>query len=91
MSSLYIIQYSLVPVDIAEDLIYGRFTMHFPPNSLTQQRTNIPINVVITALYTIRREAAAGVLDEPDSAKPAQQSSHTGPVVYIGWIRFQPM
>ncbi len=27
----------------------------------------------------------AGVLDEPDSAKPAQLSSNTGPPSYIGW------
>jgi hypothetical protein len=30
-----------------------------------------------------------GVLNELDSAKPAQQSSHTGPPGYIGWTRFQ--
>jgi hypothetical protein len=30
-----------------------------------------------------------GVLEEPDSAKPAQLSSHTGPPGYIGWTRFQ--
>jgi hypothetical protein len=33
----------------------------------------------------------AGVLDEPDSAKPAQRSSFTGPPGYIGWTQFQPM
>ncbi len=35
-----------------------------------------------------------GVLDEPDSTKPAQRSSFTGPPGYIGmigWTRFQPM
>ncbi len=31
-----------------------------------------------------------GVLDEPDSAKPAQLSSRTGPPGYIWWRRFQP-
>ncbi len=30
-------------------------------------------------------KAAVGVLDEPDSAKPAERSSHTGPKGYIGW------
>jgi hypothetical protein len=31
-----------------------------------------------------------GVLNELDSAKPAQRSSHhTGPPGYIGWTRFQ--
>ncbi len=33
----------------------------------------------------------ARVLDEPDSAKPAQLIIHTGPPGYIGWTRFQPM
>jgi hypothetical protein len=27
----------------------------------------------------------AGVLEEPDSAKPGQLSSYTGPPGYIGW------
>jgi hypothetical protein len=31
----------------------------------------------------------AGVLDEPDSAKPAQRSSYTNPPGYIGWTWFQ--
>ncbi len=31
------------------------------------------------------------VLDEPDSAKPAQRSNCTGPPGYIGWTQFQPM
>jgi hypothetical protein len=38
-----------------------------------------------------KMQSEAGVLDEPDSAKPAQRSSHTGPPGYIGWKRFQPM
>jgi hypothetical protein len=29
----------------------------------------------------------AGVLDEPSSAQPAQQSSHIGPPGYIRWTR----
>jgi hypothetical protein len=29
--------------------------------------------------------SAAGVLDEPDAAKPDQWSNHTGPPGYIGW------
>ncbi len=33
----------------------------------------------------------AGVLDESASAKPAQQSSYTGPPGYKGWTQFQPM
>ncbi len=33
----------------------------------------------------------AGVLDEPDSAEPAQRSSHTGPPDYKRWTQFQPM
>jgi hypothetical protein len=33
----------------------------------------------------------SGVLDEPDSAKPAQRSSYTGLPGYIGWTKFQPM
>ncbi len=37
------------------------------------------------------KSTVVGVLDEPYSAKPAQQSSHTGPPGYIGWTRFQPM
>jgi hypothetical protein len=56
---LYIIQYSLVPVDNAEDLIYGRFTLLFPPNSLTEQRTNITVNVVITVLYLVHISAGS--------------------------------
>ncbi len=43
-------------------------------------------------LYVMSRTSKAGVfLDEPDSAKPAQRSSYTGPPGYIGWTRFQPM
>jgi hypothetical protein len=33
----------------------------------------------------------AGVLDEPDLAKPAQRISHAGPPGYIGWTLFQPL
>ncbi len=36
-----------------------------------------------------QRSPGLGVLDEYDSAKPAQRSSHTGPPGCIGWTRFQ--
>jgi hypothetical protein len=32
-----------------------------------------------------------GVLDEPDSAKSAQRSSHIGPTGYKGWTHFLTM
>jgi hypothetical protein len=35
--------------------------------------------------------SVVGVLDEPDSAKPAQLSSRNGPPGYKGWTRFQPL
>jgi hypothetical protein len=41
--------------------------------------------------YRYLPNSEAEVLDEPYSAKPAQQSSYTGPPGYIGWTRFQPM
>ncbi len=41
--------------------------------------------VVSMSLFATSHRTGAGVLDEPDSAKPAQCSSHTGPPGYIGW------
>jgi hypothetical protein len=38
-----------------------------------------------------RSSSEAGVLDEPDSAKPAQRSSYTDPPGYIGCTQLQPM
>jgi hypothetical protein len=43
------------------------------------------------SMMEIYSRTEAGDLDEPDSAKPAQPSSHTGPPGYIGWTRFQTM
>ncbi len=41
------------------------------------------------APYTFKNTGSVlGVLDEPYSAKPAQQCSHTGPPGYIGWTRY---
>jgi hypothetical protein len=44
-----------------------------------------------TEMACVRSNPEAGVLDEPDSAKPAQQSSYNGPPDNIGWTQFKPM
>ncbi len=45
------------------------------------------------SLIFLRRvfSAKGGVLDEHDSAKPAQRSSYNGPPGCIGWTQFKPM
>jgi hypothetical protein len=43
------------------------------------------------ALSIFTGKAEVGVLNEPDSAKPTQLSSHTGLPGYKGRTRFQPM
>ncbi len=48
-----------------------KFTIHSPVAQFTKKKKN-------------REGAEAGVLDEPDSVKPVQRSSYTGPPGYIG-------
>jgi hypothetical protein len=46
---------------------------------------------VVPVVQLAEISSEAGVLDEPDSAKPAQWNSYTGPPGYKGWTQFQPM
>ncbi len=44
-----------------------------------------------TVNYLYSGKPGLGALDAPKSAKPAQRSRRTGPPVYFGSNRFQPM
>ncbi len=50
------------------------------------------IHLARVAMYTVlvAPYPVVGVLDEPDSAKPAHRSSHTGPPGYIRWTDTVP-
>jgi hypothetical protein len=61
------------------------------PRRSIKNRFKLPALEFTVYVQNHKFSPEAQVLDEPDSAKPAQRSSYTGPPGYIGWTQFQRM
>ncbi len=76
--SYWVQPYTGAQINFRDLTPYLTYALHKPANRAMH---------FFTLLVPITQQPEAGVLDEPDSAKPAQLSSHSGPPGYIGWTQ----